>query len=107
MNQFNGIGRLCKDVEVKESKNGKKYVKNTLAINDGFGENERCFFIPITIFGNVVTCLNKGSKIGITGKLETYTYEVDGETKYGFGIVCFNIDLLDSKKTEDLEDAPF
>ena len=36
MNKFIGIGRLTNNVELKETSNGKYYVKNSLAIKNDF-----------------------------------------------------------------------
>ena len=33
MNQFNGIGRLVREADIKEAKSGKKFARFTIAIN--------------------------------------------------------------------------
>jgi single-strand DNA-binding protein len=78
LNQVTLIGRLLKDVEIKEGVSGKKYTNITLAVPRSFknidGEYETDFINCIT-FGTVAENVNeyckKGDLIGIKGRIES------------------------------------
>ena len=48
MNHFVGIGRLVRDPNVKYTQGGKAVARFTLAIDDGWGEKKKTYFIPVT-----------------------------------------------------------
>lgn len=62
--------------------------------------------------------LGKGSKIGVQGKIQTDSWEKDGEKKYKTYVLCEKLEFLSSKgevtkpesresKELDLNDVPF
>ena len=68
------IGRITKDLELKRSeKNGRAYTNFSLAVNEGFGDNQKTTFFDCTAFDhNAERLINakakKGSLIYVTGK---------------------------------------
>lgn len=83
MNQFNCIGRITKDLEVKTSQGGTTVLNNTVAINRPFknkqtGERE-ADFINFVAFGKTAEIITqyhkKGSLIGLTGRMQSRSYE--------------------------------
>ena len=48
MNHWVGIGRLTRDPEVRYTQSGKAVCRFTLAIDDGWGEKKKTYFIPVT-----------------------------------------------------------
>ena len=83
MNQFNCIGRITKDLEVKTSQGGTTVLNNTVAINRPFknkqtGERE-ADFINFVAFGKTAEIIaqyhQKGSLIGLTGRMQSRSYE--------------------------------
>ncbi len=50
MNTVNLIGRLVRDNELKYTKSGKAVATNTLALDDGWGDNKKSYFIPIVVW---------------------------------------------------------
>ncbi len=83
MNNFNCIGRIVKDLEVKTSQGGKAVLNNTVAINRPFknkqtGEREADFinFVAFDKTAEIIAQYHqKGSLIGLTGRMQSRSYE--------------------------------
>ena len=89
MNNFNCIGRIVKDLEVKTSQGGTAVLNNTVAINRPFknkqtGERE-ADFINFVAFGKTAEIISqyhqKGSLIGLTGRMQSRSYENSNSQK--------------------------
>ena len=89
MNNFNGIGRIVKDLEVKTSQGGTTVLNNTVAINRPFknkqtGERE-ADFINFVAFGKTAEIIaqyhQKGSLIGLSGRMQSRSYENSNSQK--------------------------
>lgn len=80
MNIWTGIGNLTDDPKISYStgKDRTAVARFTVAINDNYGKEKKTFFIRCVCFGitaeNVEKFLSKGSKVGVTGKIETGSY---------------------------------
>ena len=83
MNNFNCIGRIVKDLEVKTSQGGTTVLNNTVAINRPFknkqtGERE-ADFINFVAFGKTAEIIaqyhQKGSLIGLSWRMQSRSYE--------------------------------
>lgn len=112
MNCVQLIGRLTKDPEIYGKKNNK-VAKYTLAVDRGYtnedGERD-ADFIRCTVFGKAVqfveTYLEKGVKIGITGRIQTGQYEDnDGNTIYTTDVIVNSHEFCQSKKEDNQENA--
>jgi single-strand DNA-binding protein len=74
MMTINTIGRITKDFELKTGeKTGRAYTNFSIAVNEGFGENQKTTFFECTAFDhNAERLINakakKGSLIYVTGK---------------------------------------
>ena len=100
------IGNLGKDPEV----NGG-VTKLTIATSDSYkdkqtGENvEKTEWHRVVLFSRLgeiaAQYLKKGSKVYIEGRLQTSSYEKDGEKKYSVDIIAANLQMLDGKSSED------
>ena len=104
MNQFNGIGRLTKDIEVKQTSSGKSVAKFTLAINNPYNRDETDF-INCVVWekkaDNMAKFLGKGSQVGITGRLNVSSYEdKNGNKVWKTEVIVSDFYLIESKKTE-------
>ena len=84
MNVVIAVGNLGKDAEMKYSQNGKPIVTFSMAATTGFGEYEQTEWFNCVAFGdrftNVAQYLKKGQMIGISGSLQTRSWE-DNEGK--------------------------
>ena len=88
MNKVSLIGNIVKDPDLRFTPStGNAVTTVTLAINDGFGDKKKTYYIPVVIWGKTAEAVAnncvKGSKLGITGKLTTRSYEgKDGTKRY-------------------------
>lgn len=107
MNTVNLIGRLVRDNELKYTKSGKAVATNTMALDDGWGDNKKTYFIPIVVWEKQAESLanytNKGSKIAVNGKLTSRSYEMqDGQKRTIIEVVANQyggIEFLDTKNS--------
>ncbi|MCQ2546090.1 MAG: single-stranded DNA-binding protein [Clostridia bacterium] len=96
MNSVILIGNLTRDPELRYSTgaNQTAICKFSIAVNDGFGDNKKTSFIPITVFGkaaeNCDRFLKKGSKVCVNGRIQTGSYEKDGRTVYTTDVIANN-----------------
>lgn len=103
MNRTVLIGRLTKDPELKFLPNGGTAVCTfTIAVDrrkskDGQREAD---FIPIVVWGkpaeNTANYMSKGRLIGISGRIQTRTYDAkDGSKRYVTEVVADEVQFLD------------
>lgn len=105
MNKVNLIGRICNDLEVKES-GENKYTRFTLAVNRNYTDddgNRPADFISCVAWNKSAEIINqyfkKGSQIGVSGKIQTGSYDrQDGTKAYTTDIIVEGFDFLDKKE---------
>jgi single-strand DNA-binding protein len=109
MNSCNFTGRLTKDPELKTTQGGKNYTRFCLAV-DGIKDkdgNKSTDFIDCVAWSKTAEIIakyaRKGSKLGISGRLHTTTYDKDGEKRKSVDIVVNEFDLLDSKPKDQAQ----
>jgi single-strand DNA-binding protein len=97
------IGRLTKDPELRFTPgNGTAVTTFTIAIDRRFkreGQNE-ADFIPVVVWGkqaeSTANYMNKGRLIGISGRIQTRSYEAkDGTRRYVTEVVAEEVQFLD------------
>lgn len=104
MNVWNGIGNLTKDPELKYTTGfePKAVCRFTVAVNDGYGDKQKTSFIPCVCFGktaeNLERFLSKGSKVAVCGRIQTGSYEKDGQKVYTTDIIADSVEFLSSKE---------
>ena len=114
MNNVSLVGRLTKDVELKQTGSNTAVATGTLAVNRQFksasGEKETDF-INIVAWRKTAEIIanyaSKGSQIGITGRIQTRNYEGnDGKRVYVTEVVAESVELLDSKSNNQQTQQP-
>ena len=103
------VGRLVKDPELKETENGKKVTRITLAVPRSYknvdGEYETDF-IECTLWSGVaestVEYCCRGDLLGVKGRIQTSTYD-DNEDKRHFvtEVIAEKVTFLSSKRKEE------
>ena len=95
------IGNLTREPEVRYTNNDMAVATFSIAINrppKKDGSDGGADFPRITVFGkqaeNVERFLHKGSKVGIVGKVQTGSYEKDGQRIYTTDIVADRVEFL-------------
>ncbi|MDQ0269226.1 single-stranded DNA-binding protein [Cytobacillus purgationiresistens] len=113
INQVTLVGRLTRDPELKRTQDGKAVTNVTLAVNRQFknqdGEIE-ADFVQCTLWRktaeNLIQYCQKGSLIGITGRIQTRSYDSSDKKRiYVTEVVAEQVRFLEKKRTEALVPA--
>lgn len=101
MNNVALIGNLTRDPEMRYTNGNMAIATFSIAINrpkKKDGSDGGADFPRITVFGtqaeNCERFLHKGSKVGIVGKIQTGSYEKDGQRFYTTDIVADRVEFL-------------
>ena len=105
MNQVMLIGRLTKDPEVRYTATSQLAVARfSVAIDRGKDKNGNdagADFPNIVCFGKtaelVEKYVRKGQMVGITGRIQTGSYEKDGQKVYTTEVVADRVEFLSPK----------
>lgn len=113
MNSIILTGNIVRDVKLEKTKNNKPYLKNVIAVVDGYKtEYEKTYFINFETY-NVDTIksfkdLKKGNLIELQGKLVVESFKgKDGNWVNITKVVVFKVEKLDFSKKKQPEDEPF
>lgn len=100
MNNCNFTGRLTKDPELKQTASGTSVATFTLAV-DRKDKDKNTDFIPCKAWSKtaetIANYLHKGSLIAVVGRLETRSYDKDGEKRYIYEIIVTSFDFLERR----------
>ena len=109
------IGRLTKDPELRYTTSGVPVTRFTLAVNRNYtnqhGERE-VDFIPITVWrGAAESCakhLAKGRLVAVAGRIQTGSYDKDGQRHYTTDVVADEVRFLEwgNKQVQEQGDIP-
>ena len=111
LNQVILVGRLTKDLEVKELDDDKKVCNLTLAIPRSFknadGEYETDF-IDCALWGNIAEntaeYCKKGDIIGVKGRLQSNSFErEEGNREYRTQVMAEKVTFLSSNREKENE----
>lgn len=113
LNSVSLTGRLTRDVELRYTQGGTAVGSFTLAVDRQFtnGQGQReADFINCVIWRksaeNLTNFTRKGSLIGITGRMQTRSYDnKDGQRVYVTEVVVDNFALLERKGTQASPEA--
>ena len=100
MNKVILMGRLTKDPEVRTS-GETKVSRYTLAVDRRFSKDEQTDFINIVCFGKSAEFaekyFKKGMKVLVTGRIQTGSYEKEGQKIYTTDVIIEEQDFAESK----------
>lgn len=119
MNKVILIGRVTRDPELRYTASNIPSTRFTIAVNRPFqnqnGERE-ADFINVVVWRkqaeNVKKYVSKGSLIAVEGRIQTGSYEKDGQRVYTTDVVADNVQFLESKaqsqnRSEDVTPSDF
>lgn len=100
MNNWNGIGRLTKDPELRYTANNFPMCFFTLAIDRQGKEEKKTNFIPVKALGktaeNCGKYLAKGRLVGVHGSIETDSYtDKDGNKRNTWNVLASGVEFLE------------
>lgn len=113
MNKVILIGNLTKDPETSTTNSGIKVCKFTVAVNRNYSSGDgtrQTDFLPVVCWRNQAeNCgrfLRKGSKVGISGSIQTRNYDAaDGTKRYVTEIVADEVQFLSTRSDSFADDA--
>lgn len=113
INNLTLVGRLTKDPDLKYTGNGTAVATFTLAVNRNFtnqsGEREADFISCVIWRKPAETLANyakKGVLIGVTGRIQTRSYDnQQGQKVYVTEVIADNFQLLESKKADSSQNT--
>ena len=106
MNKVVLIGRLVRDSEMRYSANNMAILRNTVAV-DRRGRTQEgqqtADFIPVTAFGKTAEFIqnyfSKGSRIAITGRIQTGSYDnAEGKKVYTTDVIIEEVEFEVKKR---------
>ncbi len=109
MNSVCLVGRLTRDPELRYTTSGMAVVRFTLAVDRRMSKEKRmeaeaknqptADFISCTAWNKtaelIANYMQKGSRIGVEGRIQTGSYEKDGQRVYTTDVVVNNMEFLD------------
>lgn len=108
MNRWTGIGRITRDPDIRQS-GETKIARYTLAV-DRRNRQEGADFIPCVCFGKtadfVEKYLQKGMKIAVEGRIQTGSYEKNGQKVYTTDIIVDSHEFVESRSEAQPEKKP-
>lgn len=106
LNQVNLMGNLTRDPELRQTPNGQNVCSFSLALNrsykDSSGEwQEVTDFIDIVAWGplaeRVAQYLSKGRRCLVVGRLQSRSWEQDGQKRSKVEVLANDVTFLDSR----------
>jgi single-strand DNA-binding protein len=97
------LGRIVRDIELKESSSGSKFCSFSLAVNrrSKSGAEEQADFIDCTAFSYTAEFAakwcKKGTAVIVCGELQQNNYEKDGVKHYSYRVVVNEMQFAESK----------
>lgn len=102
MNRVILSGFISTDIEFGNTNGGISFTRFNLGVKK---MKEGVDFIPIVAWNqvaeNTAQFCEKGSKILVEGRMQTGSYEKDGQKRYTTDVVADRIEFLDRKKDEN------
>ena len=98
-------GNICNDIEMRQTASGKSVIQINLAVKRPYSK-DTTDFIPCVVWNQQAEFLgkyaHKGSKIAVTGKLTSRSYEDrQGNKRTAYEVLVDTVELLDKKEQTD------
>lgn len=115
MNNITLLGRLTRDPELKYTQSGTAVTRITVAVDRGLSKEKRqaaqasnqptADFINCIGWGKTAELISnyfsKGNQIGIVGRIQTGSYEKNGQMVYTTDVVINSVSFIESKNTNN------
>lgn len=95
-------GRITKELEISQTKNGTKVCNFSLAINNG--RDKEADYIDCTLYGTAICesldrFATKGTGLIVQERIKTDKYQVDGQNRISTFVLVNNFRVMDRWKT--------
>ena len=113
INQVIIMGNLTRDPELRQTPNGQSVCSFSLALNrsykDASGEwQEMTDYVDVTAWANlgerVAQYMTKGRRCLVTGRLQSRSWEQEGQKRSKVEVVANDVTFLDSRGASDQSD---
>lgn len=108
MNKVILMGRLTRDPDVRYSNGGATVAHFSLAVDRKFkreGEEQTADFISCVAFGKTAEFVEryffKGTKMVLEGRIQTGSYEKEGQKVYTTDIIVEQVEFAESKSSNE------
>lgn len=106
MNKVLLCGRTCSEWKTRKYAEGKSFVTNTIAIQEGKDKTE---FVSVIAFGKTAEVLykyvKKGDMVLVEGSIHTSLAENDGKKQYFTSVIVLRAELLPNARKTKKESA--
>lgn len=99
--KFTNMYRLTRAPELTFSQSGVAVCRVGLACSEKYGEKETQLFIDATAFkktGEMLATVQKGHRVVVTGKLETQSWQQDGQNRSKICMIIENFEFVEPKQ---------
>lgn len=110
LNQIVVIGRLVRDPELRKTENGRNVTNITLAVPRSYknvnGEYDTDYVDCVLWSGvaeSTTEYCHKGDLVGVKGRIQTRTFEIDDQRRYTSEVVAEKVTFLSGKKNAKAE----
>lgn len=106
MNKVVLVGRLTKDPDLRQTQSGVSFARFNVAVDRRTKNDEgpTADFPSVVAWGKTADFIDKyfrkGMRIGIVGRIQTGSYEKDGQTHYTTDVVAETAEFVESKKQD-------
>lgn len=104
MNKVILIGRLANDPELRSTAGGTSVASYRLAV-DRRGKEKEADFLNCVAFGKsgefAAQYFHKGMKVAVEGRIQTGSYEKNGEKRYTTDIIVENQEFCEKKGADE------
>lgn len=98
MNKVTLVGRVTKDIPLQKTPDGTSVANFTLAIRR---DEKNTDYVFCSAYGkraeNLSLYVKKGNRIGVCGRLRTWSVEKNKEYEYRYSVTCDEIEFLENK----------
>lgn len=100
------MGRLTKDPEIRHTSSGTPVCSFSIAINNGYGENQTTDFINCVAWNKQAEFIernfSKGKMIIVVGRIQTRSWEgSDGKKNYVTEVIASEVSFGESKRSSE------
>lgn len=100
------MGRLTRDPEVRHTNSGTPVCSFSIAINNGYGENQTTDFINCVAWNKQAEFIernfSKGKMIIVVGRIQTRSWEgSDGKKNYVTEVIANEVSFGESKRSSE------
>ena len=100
------MGRLTRDPEIRHTNSGTPVCSFSIAINNGYGENQTTDFINCVAWNKQAEFIernfSKGKMIIVVGRIQTRTWEgTDGKKNYVTEVVVNEVSFGETRRSSE------